>query len=37
VVAWQTGVALVDEVVEVCRQVLERYAQDVGGQRIVLV
>ncbi|AVF56459.1 LysR family transcriptional regulator [Pseudomonas fulva] len=37
VVAWQTGVALVDEVVGVCRQVLERYAQDVGGQRIVLV
>jgi len=37
VVAWQTGVALVDEVVGVCRQVLERYARDVGGQRIVLV
>ena len=28
---------LVDEVVGVCRQVLERYARDVGGQRIVLV
>jgi len=27
----------VDEVVGVCRQVLERYARDVGGQRIVLV
>lgn len=37
VVAWRTGVALVDEVVGVCRQVLERYARDVGGQRIVLV
>ncbi|BCJ05715.1 transcriptional regulator [Pseudomonas sp. RtIB026] len=37
VVAWQTGVALVDEVVGVCRQVLERYARDVGGQRIVLI
>ena len=37
VVAWQTGVALVDEVVGVCRQVLEHYAQDVGAQRIVLV
>lgn len=37
VVAWQTGVALVEEVVGVCRQVLERYAQEVGGQRIVLV
>ncbi|MBC3510136.1 LysR family transcriptional regulator [Pseudomonas sp. SWRI68] len=37
VVAWQTGVALVDEVVGVCRQVLEQYARDVGAQRIVLV
>jgi len=37
VAAWQTGVALVDEVVELCRQVLQRYAQDVGEQRIVLV
>ncbi|WP_176507857.1 MULTISPECIES: LysR family transcriptional regulator [Pseudomonas] len=37
VVAWQTGVALVDEVVGLCRQVLQRYARDVGGQRIVLV
>ncbi|MNH02996.1 HTH-type transcriptional regulator GltR [compost metagenome] len=37
VVAWQTGVALVDEVVGVCQQVLGHYARDVGGQRIVLV
>lgn len=37
VVSWQTGVELVDEVVGLCRQVLGRYAQDVGGQRIVLV
>ncbi len=37
VVAWQTGVALVDEVVALCRQVLERYAADAGAQRIVLV
>lgn len=37
VVAWQTGVALVDEVVGLCRQVLEGYARDMGGQRIVLV
>jgi hypothetical protein len=37
VVAWQTGVALVDEVVGFAVQVLEGYARDVGGQRIVLV
>lgn len=37
VVAWQTGVELVEEVVSLCRQVLERYAQDAGEQRIVLV
>lgn len=37
VVSWQTGVELVDEVVTLCRQVLARYAQDVGEQRIVLV
>ncbi|MNW18064.1 hypothetical protein D3C71_2174770 [compost metagenome] len=37
VVAWQTGVELVDEVVQLCRNVLERYARDAGPQRIVLV
>lgn len=37
VVAWQTGVELVEEVVSLCRQVLERYARDVGEQRIVLI
>jgi DNA-binding transcriptional LysR family regulator len=37
VVAWQTGVELVDEVVALCRNVLERYAANAGPERIVLV
>ncbi|MNO08011.1 hypothetical protein D3C81_2304550 [compost metagenome] len=37
VVAWQTGVELVDEVVALCRNVLERYAANAGPQRIKLV
>nr|WP_314876037.1 LysR family transcriptional regulator [uncultured Pseudomonas sp.] len=37
VVAWQTGVELVDEVVQLCRQVLQNYAGEVGEQRIQMV
>ncbi|MNM95758.1 HTH-type transcriptional regulator GltR [compost metagenome] len=37
VVAWQTGVELVDEVVALCRNVLERYAANAGPERIKLV
>lgn len=37
VVAWQTGVEWVDEVVALCRNVLQQYAATQGPQRIVLV
>ena len=37
VVAWQTGVQWTDEVVALCRNVLERYASHAGAQHIVLV
>ncbi|SDY77805.1 LysR family transcriptional regulator [Pseudomonas sp. NFIX28] len=36
VVSWRVGVDLVDEVVVLCQQVLERYAQKVGENYIVL-
>ncbi|AZD00756.1 LysR family transcriptional regulator [Pseudomonas chlororaphis] len=36
VVSWRVGVELVEEVVVLCQQVLERYAQKVGENYIVL-